>query len=234
MKRILVINPNTSESVSSLLQRHIDQALSGGTVAAQARTVTARFGAPYIADEVSYQVAGHAVLDAWEAERQQATRLPDGALIGCFGDPGLWALRECNPAPVTGLAEAAFTEAARLGRFAVVTGGERWGPMLQRLALQLGFASQLVGVWTVAPSGAEMAADPEAARQVLAHACEQALAAWAPQAIIIGGAGLAGMAASLQPACSVPLIDSVQAGVRHLLALLGLAQDAVRPALAAP
>lgn len=224
MKRILVINPNTSESVSSLLQRHIDQALSGGAVPAQARTVTARFGAPYIADEVSYQVAGHAVLDAWDAERERSRRLPDGALIGCFGDPGLWALRECSPAPVTGLAEAAFTEAARLGRFAVVTGGERWGPMLQRLALQLGFAPSLAGVWTVAPSGAEMAADPAAARQVLAQACEQALAAWAPQAIIIGGAGLAGMAALLQPACAVPLIDSVEAGVRQLLERLGAVQ----------
>ena len=36
-------------------------------------------------------------------------------------------------------------------------------------------------------------------------------------AVIIGGAGLAGMAAQLQPLVDVPLIDSVAAGVRHAL-----------------
>lgn len=217
MKRLLVINPNTSESVSALLQQHISQALAARAPALAAQTVTARFGAPYIADEVSYQVAGHAVLDAWDAEQARAMAPPEAVLIGCFGDPGLWALRECSPVPVTGLAEAAFTEAGRLGRFAVVTGGERWGPMLQRLALQLGFAPQLAGVWTVAPSGAEMAADPEGAQRVLAQACQAAQAQWAPDALIIGGAGLAGMAARLQPDFDGPLIDSVQAGVRWML-----------------
>lgn len=225
-KRLLVINPNTSESVSALLQQHIAQALADLASPVAAHTVTARFGAPYIADEVSYQVAGHAVLDAWGAEPERAVTPPDGVLIGCFGDPGLWALRECSPVPVTGLAEAAFTEAARLGRFAVVTGGERWGPMLQRLALQLGFAPQLAGVWTVAPSGAEMAADPDGALRVLAQACHEAQARWAPDALIIGGAGLAGMAAQLQPGSGLPLIDSVQAGVRQLLGHMELAPAA--------
>jgi len=225
-KRLLVINPNTSESVSALLQQHIGSALNELAAPVVAHTVTARFGAPYIADEVSYQVAGHAVLDAWGAEQARGAAPPGGLLIGCFGDPGLWALRECSPVPVTGLAEAAFSEAARLGRFVVVTGGERWGPMLQRLALQLGFAPQLAGVLTVAPSGAEMAADPDGALRVLAQACQEAQARWAPDALIIGGAGLAGMAAQLQPGCGLPLIDSVQAGVRQLVAQMELAPAA--------
>lgn len=70
-------------------------------------------------------------------------------LIGCFGDPGLLALRESSPVPVTGLAEAAFIEASRHGRFAIVTGGARWGPMLQRLAQALGQAAALAEMATL-------------------------------------------------------------------------------------
>ena len=138
-------------------------------------TVTARFGAPYIADEASYAVAGHATLDAWAAAIAPPQPAPDAVLIGCFGDPGLLALRESSPVPVTGLAEAAFIEAARHGRFAIVTGGERWGPMLQRLAQALGHGAALAGIHTVAPTGAELAADPRRPRALLAQACRDAV-----------------------------------------------------------
>jgi hypothetical protein len=150
LSQLLVINPNTSASVSALLQTHVEAALA----AAGAGRVHTRHGAraPYIADEASYQVAGHAALDAWAAALAGPMPAPDAVLIGCFGDPGLWALRESSPAPVLGLAEAAFIEAAAHGRFAVVTGGERWAPMLQRLALQLGRAEALAGIVTVAPA----------------------------------------------------------------------------------
>lgn len=214
MRQLLVINPNTSESVSELLQQHV-QAAAGAAV--QVRTATARFGAPYIADEASYAVAGHAALDAWAAALAHPGAQPDAVLIGCFGDPGLMALRESSAVPVTGLAEAAFVEASRHGRFAIVTGGARWGPMLQRLAQALGHAPALAGIHTVVPTGAELAADAEAARVLLARACRDAVRQLGAQAVILGGAGLAGMAAAIQPGLNVPLIDSVAAGARWAL-----------------
>src|SRR6218665_2703514 len=119
MRQLLVINPNTSAHVSALLQQHV-QAAAGLHVAV--RTVTARFGAPYIACEASYAVAAHAALDAWAHD-----------------------LAQSRPRPGTGLAEASFVEAARHGRYAIVTGGQRWGPMLQRLAQALGQTQALAG-----------------------------------------------------------------------------------------
>jgi Asp/Glu/hydantoin racemase len=214
MRQLLVINPNTSESVTALLQQHV-QAAAGAQV--QVRTVTARFGAPYIADEAGYAVASHATLDAWAAALAQPGAAPDAVLIGCFGDPGLMALRESSPVPVTGLAEAAFVEASRHGRFAIVTGGVRWGPMLQRLAQALGYAPALAGIHTVAPTGAQLAADPHAARELLAQACRDAVRQLGAQAVILGGAGLAGMAAAIQVGLNVPLVDSVAAGARWAL-----------------
>lgn len=215
MRRLLVINPNTSVHVSALLQFHA-QAAAGPDV--QVRTVTAEFGAPYIACEASYAVAAHALLDRWASSLQDGHPAPDAVLIGCFGDPGLFALRMGSQAPVTGLAEASFHEAAQRGPFAVVTGGEPWKPMLERLAYSLGHANALAGIHTVAPSGAELARNPEAAIELLAQACREAAERWQVGSVVLGGAGLAGMAAAVQPHVSVPVIDSVQAGTRHALA----------------
>lgn len=214
MRELLVVNPNTSALVSQLLQSHV-QAAAGLHV--RVRTVTARFGAPYIADEASYAVAAHATLDSWAKALADAATPPSAVLIGCFGDPGLMALRESSPVPVTGLAEAAFIEAARHGRYAIVTGGERWGPMLQRLAHALGQAQQLAGIHTVVPTGAELAADPAAAHRLLAQACRDAAHQLGVDAVILGGAGLAGMAAVVQAQVPVPVIDSVVAGTHWAL-----------------
>lgn len=222
MRSLLVLNPNTSEAVTQLLGSHA-QATAGPQVVVHA--ATARLGAPYIADEASYAVAAHAALDLWAAELAHGVK-PHAVLIGCFGDPGLFALREASPVPVTGLAEGAMAEAARLGPFAIVTGGERWKPMLRRLARALDLDSLLVDVLTVAPTGAQLAADPAAAQALLAHACLEAAALPGVRSVILGGAGLAGLAARIQPAVPVAVIDSVAAGVRHALTLAPPAQRA--------
>lgn len=214
MRRLLVINPNTSASVTGLLQAHA-QAAAGPEVLVQA--VTARFGSAYIADEASYVVGAHAVLDAWNALEAASVPPPDAVLIGCFGDPGLFALRERCAAPVTGLAEAAFVRASAHGRFAVVTGGHAWEAMLRRLAQNLGFAEALAGIHTVAPTGAQLAADPGAAKALLAQACREAAQRFGAKSVIVGGAGLAGLAAQLQAHVGVRLVDSVSAGALHAL-----------------
>lgn len=208
LQRILLINPNTSVAVTARLQAHLQPMLPHGS---ELLARTAAFGAPYIGCESSHAVAAHAVLQAWAAEPSA-----DAVLIGCFGDPGLFALREHAQGPVTGLAEAAFIEAAVHGPFAVVTGGERWKPMLMRLAQALGFGDRLIHIETMSPSGAQMLADPAMVQAHLRHAVHAAEARGA-RSIIIGGAGLAGWAARLQAEASVPLIDSVEAGLRVLL-----------------
>ena len=228
MTRLLVINPNTSASVSDLLQRRVSAAAGS---AHSVRTVTARFGAPYIASEASYAVAQHATLDAWAAAYANGER-PDAVLIGCFGDPGLFALREGAGVPVGGLAEASFLAASRRGRFAIVTGGEAWRPMLERLAWSLGYSTSLAGIHTVAPTGAQLAADPDGARSLLAQACRDAAERFGVQAVVLGGAGLAGMAAEIAGAVPVPLIDSVDAGADWAVAVAA-ARSSARGAKAA-
>lgn len=208
--RLLILNPNTSGAVTERLREHV-AAMAPPEVTLH--VATAAFGARYIADETSFAVAGHAALDAYAGHCERHGP-PDAVLVGCFGDPGVWALRELSGLPVVGLAEAAMREAAGFGRFAIVTGGAAWAPMLRRLARTLGFDGALADVHVVAPTGAQLAADPAMAWSVLGEACERAAAG--ADAVILGGAGLAGMAARLAPHLAVPLIDSVSAGANAL------------------
>ncbi len=212
-RRFLLINPNTNGMTTQRLQDTLQPRLPAGTAL---EVCTARFGARYIACEASHAVAGHACLDAWATHRAAHPQPLDGVLIGCFGDPGLFALREVSGSRVTGLAEASFIQAAAHGPFAIVTGGERWKPMLFRLAQALGYGDLLQHVETVAPSGAALQADPEMALRCLSQACEAA-ARPGIRSLILGGAGLAGYAASLRAHCALPLIDSAVAGLEVLL-----------------
>ena len=213
MRKFLLINPNTNALTTQRLQDTLRPQLPEG-VTMDVRT--AGFGSHYIACEASHAVAAHACIQAWAEHRQAEPGALDGVLIGCFGDPGLFALREVSGCPVTGLAEASFILAAQHGPFAIVTGGERWKPMLQRLALALGFGEALRRVETVTPTGAQMQADPALALRHLREAC-RAAARPGVRSLIVGGAGLAGYATALQDAVDLPLIDSVQAGLKVLL-----------------
>jgi Asp/Glu/hydantoin racemase len=173
---------------------------------------TAPFGEPYIASESAAAVAADAVAAVW-AGQVAAHGRPDAVLVACFGDPGVAALRAHAGVPVLGLAEVAMRQAAARGRYAIVTGGAAWGPMLERLAVSLGLDRDLAGVVTVERSGAELLADPPAAQALLLAACRQALAPGGVQSIVIGGAALADLAAPLGPQLPVPLIDNVRAGL---------------------
>lgn len=209
MPAVLLINPNTTESVTRLMV-DVMRPLLGEGVRLDART--ARLGAPYIASEVTYAVAAHAVLDAWEAYSAEGGRC-DAVIVGCFGDPGVHALRECSGVPVMGLAEAALREAGAHGPHAIVTGGLPWKPMLRRFAAGEGLSDALIDVHVVARSGVELMAQPDGGAGELLGVIE---AASRPpsRAVVIGGAALGGIARRVAAHVRVPVIDSVQAGAR--------------------
>lgn len=214
--QLLILNPNTSAAVSERLQGRATARLQALGLAGRhgLRTATATLGPSYIASETGYAIAAHGALDTW-ARDAAAGGAADALLVGCFGDPGVPALREASGLPVIGLAEAAMRQAARHGRFAIVTGGRAWVPMLERLARALALDGALAAVHAVAPSGAALAADPQGALDLLGRACREA--ARGADAVILGGAGLAGYAEALAPQLDRPLIDSVDAGLEWLL-----------------
>ena len=210
--RLLLINPNTTESITELVAARARD-LVGPDI--EIRAVTGAFGARYIASRAAAAIAAHAALDALAREHQGC----DAVLLACFGDPGLAALKELSPVPVVGMAEAACHLACLFGRqFSIVTGGERWGAMLHEFVAGQGLSARLASVRTVAPTGAEIAVDPERALATLAESCRACAEEDGAEAVILGGAGLAGLAGRIAGGVPVPVICSLEAGLRATIA----------------
>jgi Asp/Glu/hydantoin racemase len=218
--RLLLINPNTTPEVTRIVEAAARAVVPEDvTLAAE----TGAFGARYISTRAASAVAAHAALDAFARHEERC----DAVLLACFGDPGLAALKEIAPVPVVGMAEAACLLACTLGaRFAIVTGGERWGPMLREFVAAQGLSLRCAGIRTVAPTGGEIARDPEGATGLLAQACTDAIRRDGADVVILGGAALAGLAARVQPAVPGPVLCSLEAGVEVALAAARLRRRA--------
>src|SRR5260370_16939713 len=91
--RILMINPNTSATITEILAARMREIAGPGVTILP---VTGRFGAPYIASRAAAAIAGHAALDAL------AEHVLDSAVVylASFADPGLAALKEVSPYPL--------------------------------------------------------------------------------------------------------------------------------------
>jgi Asp/Glu/hydantoin racemase len=224
--RILLINPNTTPAVTDLVADHVRRIAGEGATFVP---VTGRFGARYIASRAAVAIAGHAALDAL-AEHVAGC---DAVYLACFGDPGLAALREISPVPVVGMADAACRAAcAAGGRFSIVTGGALWGPILVEFVAAIGLSHRLAGVRTIAPTGGDIARDPDAALSQLAAAGTACARDDGADVVILGGAALAGLAVRIQPRVPVPVLCSVEAGTRAVLAAAAAGQpDRQAPSL---
>ncbi len=209
-KRILIINPNTTASIT-------DRVLTAaGTMAPTVEFVgvTGRFGARYIANRATYAIAGHAALDAWAG----APGPFDAVILACFGDPALEALQELSATPVVGMADASVSLAVeRPGRFSIVTGGDAWRPMLHEFVVLRALSGRLASIRTVAPTGGAIARAPDEALSLLREACAKCFEDDGAEAVILGGAGLIDLAPKLRPFFNGLIIDSLEAAVAAAL-----------------
>ena len=212
--RILLINPNTTTAITDRMAAYVGRVVGSETTFVP---VTGKFGARYISSRAAAAIAAHAALDAL-AEHAQAC---DAVYLACFGDPGLAALKEMSAVPVVGMAEASCVAASREGRrFGIVTGGVLWKPMLEEFVATLGLTGQLAGIRAVAPTGDQIATDPDAA-SLLAEACTACAREDGADIVILGGAALAGLAQRIQSCVAVPLLCSVETGAQAVIHAAG-------------
>ena len=206
MKSLLVINPNTTSAMTEAMVRQLRQLAPDLTI----RGVTAATGHPVIADRVSFAAGAQAALVALHTEYCSE----DAVLLGCFGDPGLAALRERCAVPVAGMLAASVAQAMALKRpFRIVTAGAAWEAMLREGVHALGGGAQLEGIDVLPGNGLSAARDPEHTReqvQALVDRC-----ALARETMVLGGAGFAGLKDRLNHADHV--IDGLEAALRSLL-----------------
>jgi allantoin racemase len=217
--RILVVNPNTTASMTALIGA-CARAVAGPGVTVDA--VHPASGPESIESHYDEAMAVPGVLAEIAAGELAGY---DGYVIACFGDPGLLAARELVTAPVVGIAEAAMRTAAYLGRtFSVVTTLDRTIGHTGDIAHQYGVARLCAGMHACEIPVVELETDPAAYATVL-DACRTALAQDGSDAIVLGCAGMADLCQRLSAALGVPVVDGVAAATLEVekLVRLGLA-----------
>lgn len=208
---ILLLNANTNAVMTETML------IAARALHPNCRAATVARGVRYISDGDAASVAAEAVMEF--AETLDADTIPDALVIACFGDPGLWHLRDRLPIPVIGMADASCHVACQLGRrFAIVTGGAAWEPMLQNFVNEIGLSARLSGIHTLEQTGDTLAADPERACSLIAQRIDHALNDGA-DVVILGGAGLVGFSEKLQSASKLPLLDSLSCAISQAVAL---------------
>ena len=209
--RILLLNGNTDPAITDLMAKRAQEALPRlGLPACDLIPATAPFGARYIATRAAVAIAGHAVLTGLAEHIGAHNRHGfDAAIIACFGEPAIEAARELLPIPVIGMAEASIILALeRAPRIALLTGGTAWVPMLEEFALIRGYGSDRVQVRSVPPTGDMIAREPEKALGLIAQEARQSVAEGVG-VVVLGGAGLVGLAPKLAALLPVPVLDSL-------------------------
>jgi allantoin racemase len=218
-RHLLLMNPNTDDAVTAMMG-DIARAALLETEAGSALSVathTARRGARLITDETALAEAAQGLIEDVAAIDRSGLA---GVIIGAFGDPALLQVRARLDIPVTGLAEAAMAEAARVacntfplgsGRFAVVTTTPRLVASIEATARRYGHQP-----WTPGEPAALMS-DARALENAMLQACQRAIAERGATAIVIGGGPLARVASALSQQLAIPVIAPIPAAVRRLI-----------------
>ena len=227
--RLLVINPNISDSVTALIEAEARRSASPGT---QITMCTAAFGVAYI--ETRFEALIGAYATAQLACEHHAGH--DAVIVAAFGDPGLTGLREVMPVPVLGLTESALASACLLGhRFSIIAISQRIQAWYREVVEANGLVGRLASIRALDRPLAGIGSVQDDHLEALRALCERAVAEDGAEVIVLAGAPLAGLARALHGQLPVPVVDGVSSAVRHAETLVALQPGkAVRGSFAPP
>ncbi|MCM2339871.1 aspartate/glutamate racemase family protein [Rhodoferax sp.] len=226
--RLLLINPNISDSVSHLILTEAQRSASPGT---EIEVMTAPFGVAYIETRFEALIGAYA---AAQVAAEHHARF-DAVVVAAFGDPGLTGLREVLPVPVTGLTEAALASAHLLGhRISIIAISQRIQAWYREVVESYGFGQRLASIRALDQSLTRIDGVQDEHLQALKTLAERAVTEDGADVIILAGAPLAGLARLLKGQLPVPVVDGVSSAVRHAESLFALEPGLARLGSFAP
>ena len=214
--RLVLINPNISDSVSDLIRVEAQRSASPGT---GIEVLTAPFGVAYI--ETRFE----AMLGAYAAAQLAAEHCgrADAIVVAAFGDPGLAGLREVMPVPVTGMTEAALATAHLLGhRIGIIAISRRIEAWYREVVEGYGFGARLACIRALDRPISAIGGVQQEHASALKDLAERAVREDGAEVLVLAGAPLAGLARSLHGQLPVPVVDGVSSAVRHAETLAAL------------
>lgn len=214
--RLLVVNPNTTASMTETIAHAARTAAASATVVEAA---TSKMGPASIEGYYDEAFALPGLLA--EIRRAEADGA-DAAVIACFDDTGLDAARAMAGIPVMGICEAAMVTAGFIAkRFTVVTTMERSRVPIEELSHRYGM-SHRARIRAANISVLSLEDTQSGARDKLRSEITRAIAEDHAEAIVLGCAGMADLARSLSLEFGLPVIDGVAAAVKQAETLVAL------------
>lgn len=209
--RLLIINPNTTASMTEKVGHAATLVASPGNEIVARNPTTGPASIQGAED-------GEAALPGLFAEIDKATADPrgfDAIIIACFDDTGLYAARQRTKVPVVGIGEAAYHYAMLVAeRFSVVTTLSVSIPVIQENIMRYGLSARCGKVRASNVPVLELERPGSVARETISDEIATALLHDNSDAIVLGCAGMADLAADLSARHHVPVIDGVAAAVK--------------------
>jgi allantoin racemase len=214
--RILVVNPNTTASMTATIGEAARAVASAGT---EIVAVTSAMGPASIEGYYDEALAAPGLLAEIAAGERDGAQ---AAVIACFDDTGLDAARAMAGIPILGICEAALSLVAFLAqRFTVVTTLERSRVPVEALVHRYGMGARCrvraADFPVLSLEDPASGATAKLRREIAAAITEDRA-----EAIVLGCAGMADLARRLQAEVGLPVVDGVAAAVKQAEALVAL------------
>ena len=222
--RILVVNVNTTDSITQAIARQAQSVAAPGT---EIIGLTPAFGAESVEGNFESYLAAIAVMDCVMAY----DRPFDAVIQAGYGEHGRGGLQELLDVPVVDITDAAASTAMFLGRaYSVVTTLDRTVPLIEDRLKLSGLWDRCASVRASGMAVLELEASPHKALEAIVRQAELAVIEDKAEVICLGCGGMAGLDERIRQLTGVPVIDGVTAAVTiaESLVRLGLSTSKVR------
>lgn len=205
--RILVVNVNTTESMTASIGREAAAVASPGT---EIVPLTPLFGAESVEGNYESYLAAIAVMETVKAYPEPF----DAVIQAGYGEHGREGLQELLEVPVVDITEAAAGTAMYLGhRYSVVTTLDRTVPLIEDRLKLAGLTDRCASVRASGMSVLELESDPGAAVQAIVEQSLRAVSDDHAEVICLGCGGMAGLRQKVAESTGAPVVDGVAAAV---------------------
>jgi len=206
--KILIINPNTSTHMTSLIEKSAKEVASIGTEILVTNPKSGPKAIESFFDETTSTI--NIVKEILHNLKEKV----DAVVIACFDDPGLYIFREMLEIPVIGIGESSILMALTLGwKFSILVASEKAIPLMENMVYRYGLEKRMASIETMGLSVVEIDQMGDKAIEPLLKVAEKAKSKHA-EVLILGCAGLAGLDKKLYEFIKMPVIDPVKAGVK--------------------
>src|SRR5438067_4009919 len=214
--RILVVNVNTSESMTESIAEAARRYASSGTATVALQPF---FVAEAVDCNFESYLSAVAVMDRVVTYDQPF----DAVVMAGFGEHGRDGLQELIEQAVFESCAASAHVAMMIGRaFSVITTLQRSVPAVEDRLRLAGLADRCASVRATGLGTLDVDRDPKGAMKAIVAEARKAVEEDHAEVICLGCAGMAGLEEAITSELGVPVVDGVAAAVRLAEAVVGL------------